>query len=92
MYHSIKESLNQYLDLYRLQSRVTNATLELVWEKAVGKTIAGQTKILKRFRHTLTVKVTNPVWRTELGLQKQEIIDKLNEQQNRVEIRDIRFI
>jgi len=50
----------------------------LIWERVVGKEIALHAKAVKAEDSNLMVRVTNPVWRSEILLMKGRILEELN--------------
>lgn len=55
------------------------ARIDAVWEELVGAEIAALTRVEELQAGELRVKVTHPVWMTELGGLAEEIRGRLNE-------------
>ena len=90
MFRNINETIEELLSLKGLNKAKEQGNIELVWKKAVGKTIYENTTIKNIKNKVLTIKVKNSVWRNELVFQKKEIIQKLNK--NNIRIKEVRFL
>ena len=64
----------------------------LVWSDVVGEAVADNTTPEEVKHGILRVKVSTPVWRNEIALQKKEILKKLNEALGKKVIKDIKLI
>ncbi|MBN1382847.1 MAG: DUF721 domain-containing protein [Deltaproteobacteria bacterium] len=62
-----------------------------LWLKAVGPTIAAQSRLENRKKDTLVVKVSSSVWMQQLSFLKEEIIEKMNNVLPAGPIKKIRF-
>tara|TARA_Y100000768_G_C23668964_1_gene536811 strand:- start:215 stop:490 length:276 start_codon:yes stop_codon:yes gene_type:complete len=62
------------------------------WESIVGAKISSVAKAEKVESGTLFVSVETSVWRQELHMQKEELINKINKKIGTKTIREIRFI
>ena len=87
----IKEILLDYLKGNSFNKINETINLEIFWEKIVGKTISKNTEIINLKNGTVTVKTSNPIWRNELFLQKQDLLKKIKEAQTELKIKDIIF-
>lgn len=63
----------------------------LVWEGVVGKVVAKNCSAEKVDQRTIVVKASTPVWRNELALKKNEILEKLNATLGEKIIKDMRI-
>ena len=63
--------------------------IQSLWEKTVGEAISKNTKIKSFKKGTVIIKVSNPIWRNELSLQKQSIIEKLKTTDPELNIKEI---
>jgi len=61
------------------------------WRTAVGPQISAQTLPFKFKNNTLFVNVSTPAWMQQLSFMKQEIMDKVNDEWGKEEIRNIYF-
>ncbi|MBW2558441.1 MAG: DUF721 domain-containing protein [Deltaproteobacteria bacterium] len=62
-----------------------------VWNKAVGPQISAHTNPFKFKNGTLFVNVSDPAWMQQLRFMKQEIMDKVNLEWKKEEIKNIYF-
>jgi len=62
-----------------------------VWNKAVGLQISAHTNPFKFKNGTLFVNVSDPAWMQQLRFMKQEIMDKVNLEWKKEEIKNIYF-
>ena len=61
------------------------------WRTAVGPQISAQTIPFKFKNNTLFVNVSTPAWMQQLSFLKQEIMDKVNDEWKKKEIKNIYF-
>ena len=64
-------------------------SIQVVWEKTVGEPINKNTKIESFKNGIINIKVSNPIWRNELSLQKQDLIAKLKKADPTLRIKEI---
>jgi len=62
-----------------------------VWKRAVGPQISANTSPFKFKNNTLFVSVSSPAWMQQLRFMKQEIMDKVNLEWEKEEIKNIYF-
>lgn len=62
-----------------------------VWKRAVGPQISANTNPFKFKNNTLFVSVSSPAWMQQLRFMKQEIMDKVNLEWEKEEIKNIYF-
>ncbi len=89
---SLKSALGVFLRKTGLEKAVAQSTAINSWSEIVGETIAKNADPTEVKHGILTVKVSTPVWRQELQLQKKEILRKLNKKIGKNAIKGIRFI
>ena len=87
----IKEILSDYLQKKSLNEINIIIKMERIWEIVGGKTISKNTEVIMLKKGVLTIKTSNPIWRNELSLQKNELIDKINKMEEKVNITEIIF-
>ena len=87
----IKELLSDYLQGTNLNEINKTINLEKSWETIVGETISNNTKIISHKKGTLTIRASNPIWRNELSLQKQVLIEKIKEINPEYKVTEIIF-
>ena len=73
----LKEILEEYLKGNDFKEINNTISIQTAWKKTVGNPIIKNTKIESFKNGTIKIKVSNPIWRNELSLQKQDILDKL---------------
>ena len=73
----LKEILEEYLKGNDFKEINNTISIQTAWEKIAGNPIIKNTKIESFKNGTIKIKVSNPIWRNELSLQKQDILDKL---------------
>ena len=88
---SIKDVLNKYLAGTNFKEIKENINIETTWKNNVGKTISNNTKIISYKKGTLSIKTSNSIWRNELSLQKQDLINKIKEDKPELNIKEITF-
>ncbi|HOO91261.1 MAG TPA: DUF721 domain-containing protein [Syntrophales bacterium] len=62
-----------------------------VWKRSVGPQISANTNPFKFKNNTLFVHVSSPAWMQQLRFMKQEIMDKVNLEWEKEEIKNIYF-
>jgi hypothetical protein len=87
----LKDSLKAYLNSHGLGGVFKQNNIFEAWDSVVGESIKKNTNIIGVYNKILKIKTTSPVWRNELSLQKQEIIENLNRKLEE-KIKDIRFV
>ena len=71
---------------------LSESIIDETWRKIAVGPIGTNTKIIKFAFGTLTIRASNPVWRNELSLRKIELLNRLNDELEKIKIKDIRFI
>jgi len=84
--------LDKLLHDLELGARVKESEPIVHWEKIVGERIAAISKPEKVQRGVLIVKVADPVWRYELSLRKEEVINRIHHVMGSKEITEIRWL
>lgn len=92
MSEKISDLIKNLFDAKGIQDKVDTASIQSLWSQTVGEIISKNTSVVSLKSGTMTVKTTNPVWRNELVMQSGGIIQNLNKKQNRLKIKEIRFI
>jgi predicted nucleic acid-binding Zn ribbon protein len=83
----IKETLKEF----GLDKKARSYSVITGWAEVVGEKIAHASQAEKLERGVLTVRVVSPVWRYELTMQKQTIIDKIDAAFGPGLVRDIQW-
>ena len=87
----LKNILFDYLRGSNFDKINETINIEIAWNNSVGKAISKNTEIISFKKGILTIKTSNPIWRNELSLQKQELINKLNDTQKEINIKELIF-
>lgn len=82
----LKNLREQGLETPLLQKRLIDS-----WSEVMGQLIANYTDDLYIRNQTLFVKLKNPALRSELSLQRQDIVRRLNNHVGSQVIADVRF-
>ena len=78
----LKNILDEYLKGKDFEEINNTISIQTAWEKIVGKLITKNTEIKSVKNQTIIIKVSNPIWRNELSLQKQIFMKVVNFQKN----------
>ena len=73
----LKQILGEYLKGEDFKEINNTISIQTAWEKTVGNPIIKNSKIESFKNGTIKIKISNPIWRNELSLQKKDILDKL---------------
>ena len=76
---SIKEAMDQLLQVYKLQQKFDETALIAAWPEMMGAAIANRTKELYIRQKKLFVRVESSVIKNELMMMRSQIIEKMNE-------------
>ena len=64
-----------------------------IWKQYIDKTIQTNAQPININNNVLVVKTSNPIWKTELGLQKHELLNIINSHLEKTSlIKDIKFL
>ena len=85
----LKEILGEYLKGEDFKEINNTISIQRAWEKTVGNPIIKNTKVESFKNGSIKIKVSNPIWRNELSLQKQDILDKLIKSEPNLNIKKI---
>ena len=85
----LKRLLDDYLKGTDFKDINNTINIELIWEKMVGNPISSNTKIQSFKNGTIIINVSNSIWRNELSLQKQILLEKLKKKEPNLKIKDI---
>ena len=85
----LKQILGEYLKGDDFKEINDTISIQTAWEKTVGSPIIKNSKIESFKNGTIKIKVSNPIWRNELSLQKQDILDKLIKSEPNLNIKKI---
>jgi|TARA_Y100001970_G_scaffold241009_1_gene304224 predicted nucleic acid-binding Zn ribbon protein len=88
----LKQAIEEAIDSTGIKSALSQEAAVVLWGSVVGETVSSVTKAERVESGVLIVKVETAVWRQELHMQKEEIINKVNKKIGTRAIREIRFI
>ena len=87
----LKQILGEYLKGADFKEINNTISIQTAWENMSGKLINKNTEILSFKNGTVIIKVSNPIWRNELSLQKQNLLIKLQKEEPALKIKNIIF-
>ena len=87
----LKQILGEYLKGADFKEINKTISIELAWEKTVGKPINTNTNIESFKNGIIKIKASNPIWRNELSFQKNELLNKLRGAEPELNIAEIIF-
>ena len=88
----LKKAIEEAIESAGIKSALSQEAAVVLWGSIVGEAVSSVTKAERVESGTLIVKVETAVWRQELHMQKEEIINKVNKKIGTRAIREIRFI
>ncbi|HUT55693.1 MAG TPA: DUF721 domain-containing protein [bacterium] len=88
---AVQELVNKILDDWGMARLSREQRVFLVWDEALGSTLARTTRPAAVHHGSLIVAVKNSAWLQELQFMKPEIIKKLNRVLGKGVIREVRF-
>ena len=88
---SLKDLLLRNLHEQGLETPLLQKRLVESWPKVAGEVIARYTLNTYIYNQTLFVRLSSPAMRSELSMQRQELITRLNQYVGSQVITDIRF-
>ena len=83
---TLKEAIEQMLDVYRLRRKFDETALIAAWPELMGNSIASRTTQLYIADKKLFVRVESSVIKDELLLMKSQILEKMNDRAGKVVI------
>ena len=87
----LKQILDEYLKGADFDEINNTISIETAWKKTVGSPINKNTEIESFKKGIIKIKVSNPIWRNELFLQKQDLLLKLKKTYTDLDIKEIIF-
>ena len=85
----LKQILGEYLNGTDFKEINNTISIQNTWKKTVGKPINTNTNIESFKNGIIKIKASNPIWRNELSLQKQSLLEKLKKTEPSLNIKDI---
>ena len=87
----IKDLLSDYLKDSDFKEINETINLNKSWHKIAGETISKHTKITGIKNGKITIKTSNPIWRNELTFQKEDLLNRIKEEEPEINIKEIEF-
>jgi hypothetical protein len=75
-----------------VENKLAECRARLVWEEAVGPSLARYARPLRVYKGCLEVAVPSAVWRSQLSFMQQEIIARVNELVGMEIVKELRLI
>ena len=88
----LKKAIEEAIDSAGIKSALSQEAAVVLWGSVVGEAVSSVTRAERVESGTLIVKVETAVWRQELHMQKEEIINKINKKIGTQAIREIRLV
>ena len=88
----LKKAIKIAINKAGIESALKQESAVFLWKEVVGRKVAKAAKAEKVDRGTLIVKTDSSVWRQELQMQKEQLIEKINKKIGSEAIKEIRFI
>lgn len=76
---TLKEAIEQMLDVYHLRRKFDETALIAAWPELMGNAIASRTKQIYISDKKLFIRVESSVIKNELVMMKGQILEKLND-------------
>jgi hypothetical protein len=89
---SIKEAIDQMLNVYKIKQRFDETGIVAAWPNLVGAPVANRTKELFIRNKKLYLRIESSVIKNELLLMRNQIIEKINEEANWTLVDEIIFL
>ena len=83
------DALKQFVQNSKLKNGIRAAQIEEVWQELMGATIAKYTDKIYIFDQKLFIETSVGPLKDELGFQKQQIIERVNEKMGEKIITDV---
>ena len=88
----LKKAIKTAINKAGIENALKQESAVFLWKEVVGRKVAKAAKAEKVDRGTLIVKTDSSVWRQELQMQKEQLIEKINKKIGSAAIKEIRFI
>jgi predicted nucleic acid-binding Zn ribbon protein len=76
---SLKEAIEQMLNVYKIKRRYDETAIVSAWPDLVGKSVANRTRELFIKDKRLFLRIESSVIRNELVMMRNQIIQKIND-------------
>lgn len=88
---TVGQAIEELAQNFGIRSKLQQYEAVNQWASIVGQHIAKESEAVRIEKGVLIVRVRTGVWRNELNMRKQEIIDRLNQAIGNEVVKDIRF-
>lgn len=88
----LKKAIESAINKAGIEKALKQESAVFLWQEVVGRTVSKAAKAEKVDRGILIVKTDSSVWRQELQMQKEQLIEKINKKIGSEAIKEIRFI
>ena len=88
---AIKDLMSDYLKGSDFKEINNIINLNKLWKKIVGKTISKNTEIVNIKHGKISIKTSNSVWRHELMFQREDLLNRLKQEEPELNIKEIDF-
>ena len=93
MFRSLNTIMHSISSKHKLKKYFIYDKVQQIWLEHIDKQIQFNAKLISLNNDTLIIQTTSPIWKTELGLQKDELLNIINNQlEPQTLIKDIRFL
>ncbi len=89
---SLKEVIEQMLQVYKLKRKYDETALVLAWPDMMGKAVANRTKDIFIREKKLFVRIESAVVKNEMVMIRSMIIDRMNEHIGSQVVEEIVFL
>lgn len=89
---SLKDAIEQMLQVYKLRRKVDETSLIVAWPEMVGKAVANRTRTIYIRDRKLFVRLESAVIKNDLMMMRSDIIEKMNERAGSSIIDEIIFL
>lgn len=89
---SLKEAIEQMLDVYRLRRRYDETSLIAAWPEMMGTAVANRTKDMFIRDRKLFIRIESSVIKSEMIMIRSQILNKMNERAGSKVLDEIVFL
>ncbi|MFN0016149.1 MAG: DUF721 domain-containing protein [Saprospiraceae bacterium] len=86
---SLQEAMQAMLQEYRLEPRLNETRVKMLWEKLMGKTISTYTSNIQVRKNVLYLTILSAPLKHELSFAKDKIKDLLNDEMGQEFVKDV---
>lgn len=89
---SLKEAIEQMLQVYKLKRRFDETSLIAAWPEIMGKAVASRTSQIYIRERRLFIRVDSAVVKNQLVMMRSDILEKMNERAGSCVLDELVFI